>query len=241
MAKHSTSLQSFRESSNLAQRGNSHRILEGLLLFGALSLLIVLFSFLFLELTHIFSTNLSSPPRASSEISSQPPRVESRVVDSDLLLVEVSETGEMLRIIYQSDLSDQIADFTLFSIPQVNYQGIIYLRPLVEGDLPYLKVYPLTVSQGKLLASTLNVPADEFIASQDGSLVGVRYEHELFLYAIENGELLGRMPLPKEYAADGNYPPIVFDENSCLVFSSPIISPDEERPLLSPLCFASYD
>jgi len=173
--------------------------MEGLLLFSAFGILCVLFSFFTLELRDISERAFAGDAidAATTPVSAAlPPQVEAQVIGSQLSLVEVDDMGNALRTLYSSDLSDDIADFTLFAIPQSGYQELIYVRPILDGNLPNLKVYPLNVSAGTLKAATLNVPSDDFMLSSDQTVAGVVSDDTLTLYAIENGATIATYSCP---------------------------------------------
>ncbi len=203
-------------------RTHSFHILEGLLLLSALGILCVLFLFFALELRNIFTHAITSPwdiPREEDvSVSSTPPHVATLVLDTHLLIVEVNDAGEPLKTLYSSDLSDDIADFTLFAIPQTGYQGLLYVRPLLDGKLPALKIYPLEVKTGSLKAATLDVPADSFILSGDETVVGTLHEQTLTLYALEDGSILASGAVPHDWLpyVDPTSPHLIISENSCL-------------------------
>lgn len=241
MAKQSNVRKSTRDvSTPIAQRPHSHKVLEGLLLLSALGILCVLFGFFTLELRGIsenaFTYGQKGQEDAGETPSSNPPRVEARVIGSDLLLVEVDETGNPTKTLYSSDLSDDIADFTLFAIPQTGYQGYIYVRPIIDGDLPNLSVYPLDTATGSLKAATLNVPADSFVLSGDETLVGTLADATLHLYAIEDGSVIVSGTVPHDWW------PYVQDESAALTISATsclsltLALPPEELSPFPPIC-----
>lgn len=216
------------------KRQQSHVLMEGLLLLSALGILIVIFSFFALEL-HTLSENAflrnAAVQEAASNETTFPPQVEARVIGSQLSLVEVDDTGAILRTIYSSDLSDDIADFTLFSIPQTGYQRLIYVRPILDGNLPNLKVYPLDVDRGTLKAATLNVPSDEYILSPDQTLVGVASDTTLTLYAIEDGVAVATGEIPSDWADlfTAGSATLFLSEDSCLSLTSSL-APEDITP-----------
>lgn len=220
MAKQGNAHADSRDLAVVSKRPQSHKVMEGLLLLSALGILVIIFSFFALEL-HSLSENAiarsrSTPPPSSSSLT--PPRVEARVIGSELLLMEIDGVGNPLRTLYASDLSDEIADFTLFAVPQTGYQGFIYVRPIVDGNLPNLKVYPLDVESGTLKAATLSVPADAYLISADETLVGVRDGNTLFLYALEDGALVAEGEISADWRDQltvGNAT-LVLNADSCL-------------------------
>jgi hypothetical protein len=205
--------------------------MEGFLLLGALGILCVLFGFFALELQdislHAFGRSPTSPePQTNTPLT--PPRVEARVLGSALLLVTVDETGNPLQTLYSSDLSDDIADFTLFAIPQTGYQGFIYLRPILDGKLPNLKIYPLDVASGTLKAATLNVPADDFVLSADETLVATRADDVLTLYALEDGAVVATGTIPPDWQTFVAHESatLMLSSNSCMSLTSSLAQPD---------------
>lgn len=222
MAKHRNARKGARDiDAILTKRPRSHKILEGLLLVSALGILFVLFSFFALELRkiseHAFGYGEIEGTRNTSSLVN-PPRVEARVIGSDLLIVAVDDAGHPTKTLYSSDLSDEIADFTLFAVPQTGYQGYIYVRPIIDGTLPNLTVYPLDADTGSLKAATLNVPADAFILSGDETLVGTLSDNALTLYTLEDGGILASGIVPDDwlsYVADETAT-LSLSENSCL-------------------------
>lgn len=240
MAKQSTARTSPGNSRAIVTaRQASHKILEGMLLLSALGILCVLFSFFALELQNISRHALTFDAQNSAVADSAPltpPRVEARVLGSELILTEVDETGTPTHTIYTSNLTDAIADFTLFSVPQIGYQGVVYVRPLLDGDLPLLKVYPLDVATGTLRSATLNVAADASVLSSDGTLVGVYADGAIGLYALEDGATLAASSVPSEWQKrmDAGKSSLELTENSCLTLSLPLDEP--EAIAFSPLC-----
>lgn len=236
MAKQSNARTSARDvGAPVVQRPHSHRILEGLLLLSALGILSVLFGFLTLELRgiseHAFGYGEETVETVEEDTFTTPPRVEARVIGSELLLVEVDDAGNPLTTLYRSDLSDDIADFTLFAIPQTGYQGYIYVRPIIDGTLPNLKVYPLDTATGSLKAATLNVLADSYILSGDETVVGTLSDATLTLYALEDGSTLASGTVPDDwwpYVQDETAM-LSLSENSCLSLTL-AIAPAELAP-----------
>lgn len=240
MAKQSNAGTDTRDTSApFVKRQHSHIAMEGLLLLSAFGILIIIFSFFALELHALSEKAFSRSSAREESVSSEsvlPPQIEARVVGSQLSLLEVDDMGNVLRILYSSDLSDEIADFTLFAIPQSGYQGLIYVRPILDGNLPNLKVYPLDVHTGTLKAATLNVPSDEHILSSDQTLVGVISDSTLALYAIEDGVLVATGEIPSEWSAlfAAGSAALSLSENSCLSLTSSL-APEDIVPL-SPIC-----
>ncbi len=211
--------------------------MEGLLLLSALGILCVLFSFFTLELRdiseHAFAGDTVDAATTPAHVAF-PPQVEAQVIGSQLSLVEVDDMGNALRTLYSSDLSDDIADFTLFAIPQSGYQGLIYVRPILDGNLPNLKVYPLDVNAGTLKAATLNVPSDEFLLSNDQTLVGVLSDDTLTLYTLEDGVAVATGEIPEDWNdlfVEGNAT-LTLSENSCLSLTS-TLAPEDITPFLA--------
>jgi hypothetical protein len=219
-------------------RPHSHKITEGLLLLSALGILCVLFSFFAIELQNISVHALTyrDAPKGTSSSPLMPPRIEARVIGPDLVLTEVDEAGQPVRELYSSDLTDEIADFTLFAIPQTGYQGYVYIRPLVDGDLPLLKIYPLEVATGTLKAATLNVAASIFTLSTDQTLVATYADGNISLYALEDGVAVTAGSVSTEWRErmESGTSDLMITENSCLSLSLPITEPDVEP--FSPLC-----
>ncbi|MEK9157130.1 MAG: hypothetical protein AAB448_03315 [Patescibacteria group bacterium] len=211
--------------------------MEGLLLLSALGILCVLFSFFTLELRdiseHAFAGDTVDAATTPAHVAF-PPQVEAQVIGSQLSLVEVDDMGNALRTLYSSDLSDDIADLTLFDIPLSGYQGLIYVRPILDGNLPNLKVYPLDVNAGTLKAATLNVPSDEFLLSNDQTLVGVLSDDTLTLYTLEDGVAVATGEIPEDWNdlfVEGNAT-LTLSENSCLSLTS-TLAPEDITPFLA--------
>lgn len=238
MAKQSNAGTNSRDTGTpFVKRQHSHIAMEGLLLLSALGILCVLFSFFTLELRDIsenaFAGSADDVATAPAPVAF-PPQVEAQVIGSQLSLVEVDDMGNALRTLYSSDLSDDIADFTLFAIPQSGYQGLIYVRPILDGNLPNLKVYPLDVNAGTLKAATLNVPSDEFLISNDQTLVGVLSDDTLTLYALEDGVAVATGEIPEDWNdlfAAGNAT-LTLSESSCLSLAS-TLAPEDITPFLA--------
>ncbi len=238
MAKQSNAGTNSRDTGTpFVKRQHSHIAMEGLLLLSALGILCILFSFFALELRDISENAFAGSAddvATTPAPAAFPPQVEAQVIGSQLSLVEVDDTGNALRTLYSSDLSDDIADFTLFAIPQSGYQGLIYVRPILDGSLPNLKVYPLDVNTGTLKAATLNVPSDEFLLSNDQTLVGVLSDDTLTLYAVEDGVAVATGETPKDWSnlyAAGNAT-LTLSENSCLSLTS-TLAPEDITPFLA--------
>lgn len=231
MAKQSDASTNTRDTGTpFVTRQHSHIALEGLLLLSAFGILVVIFSFFALELHTLSQDTLfknTLEENATNKITS-PPQIEARVIGSQISLVEVNDTGAILRILYSSDLSDEIADFTLFAVPQSGYQGLIYVRPILDGNLPNLSVYPLDVHAGTLKAATLNVPSDSYSLSNDQTLVGVLSDDTLTLYAVEDGVAIATGKIPQDWSAlyaAGNAT-LTLSANSCLSLTSTIAPQD---------------
>lgn len=238
MAKQSNAGTNSRDTGTpFVKRQHSHIAMEGLLLLSALGILCILFSFFTLELRDIAErgfTGSTDDVATTPAAAAFPPQVEAQVIGSQLSLVEVDDMGSALRTLYSSDLSDDIADFTLFAIPQSGYQGLIYVRPILDGSLPNLKVYPLDVHAGTLKAATLNVPSDEFLLSNDQTLVGVLSDDTLTLYALEDGVAIAAGEIPEDWNdlfAAGNAT-LTLSENSCLSLTS-TLAPEDITPFLA--------
>lgn len=212
--------------------------MEGLLLLSALGVLCVLFSFFAFELQNISLHALTYGEAPQETLSSPllPPHIEARVIGSDLVLTEVDVTGQPVRELYSSNLTDEIADFTLFAIPQIGYRGYVYVRPLVDGDLPLLKVYPLEVATGALRAATLNVAASIFTLSNDQTLVATYADGIVSLYALEDGVAVTTGSLSTEWRErmESGASNLIITENSCLSLSLPVVESNKEP--FSPLC-----
>ena len=241
MAKQSNArTRSSNASAPVIARPQSHKIMEGLLLLSAFGILCVLFSFFALELQGIsenaFGYGSEEVGAVEETPSTIPPRVEARVIGSDLLIVVVDETGNPTQTLYASDLSDDIADFTLFAIPQTGYQGYIYVRPILDGKLPNLKVYPLDTATGGLKAATLNVPADTFVISGDETLVGTLDGDTLTLYALEDGAVVASGTVPDAWQpfVDDESATLTLSENACLSFT--LALPDPELTPFPAIC-----
>lgn len=235
MAKQSNAGTDTRNTSApFVKRQHSHIAMEGLFLLSALGILCILFAFFTLELRdileHAFTEDVVDTSAASAS-AAFPPRVEAQVIGAQLSLVEVDDVGNALRTLYSSDLSDDIADFTLFAIPQSGYQGLVYVRPILDGNLPNLKVYPLDVNTGTLKPATLNVPSDDYLLSNDQTLVGVLSDDTLTLYAIEDGVTVATGEIPKDwgdlYAAGSAT--LTLSEHSCLSLTS-TLAPEDITP-----------
>lgn len=233
MAKQSTAITDSRISrTQPVMRHKSHVVMEGLLLLGALGLLCILFAFFTLELRGILSkTQSDSESSLSLTRTSTPPHLESIVTGSQLSLIEIDEYGESIRTLYQSDLSDDIMDFTLFSVPQSGYQGIIYLRPLLSADQTYLKIYPFDVEQGVLKPAILGISANEYLLSADQTVLGVRSNVTLLLYAIEDGTLITSATIPTDWQRllSAQETTLSLSEENCLALSS-IFAPETLDP-----------
>lgn len=239
MAKQSDARAHSRHASAfVVPRFPSHVFMEGLLLLSALGLLCIMFGFFFLQLRSIaedvFATAASVP---STSAVTTPPRVETRVTDTQLSIVAVDDTGTITNTFYSSDLSDDIADFTLFAVPQTGYQGLVYVRPILDGNLPNLKVYPLDTTTGTLKAATLNVPVDDFALSSDQTVVGIRSENTLALYAVEDGTRIAESEIPSDWLslAQNDKATLTLSGSSCLSLTSSLAPADiQPAPLLCP-------
>ena len=236
MAKQSNAGTNTRDASApFVKRQHSHIAIEGLLLLAAFGILCILFSFFTLELRDILERALMGDAIDTATTSASaafPPQVEAQVIGSQLSLLEVDDTGNALRTLYSSDLSDDIADFTLFAIPQSGYQGLIYVRPILDGSLPNLKVYPLDVAKGALKPATLNVPSDYHLLSHDQTLVGVLSDDTLTLYALEDGVALATGKIPQDWRdlfTNGDAT-LTLSENSCLSLASSLAHQDITPP-----------
>ena len=197
----------------------SHHLMGSLLLLAALAVIVVLFSFMVLEFNSLSRTYLPASMQAEipAAIPDVPPRLDSKLVGSSATIAEVDKSGNTVRVIYSSSLTDDIADFSLFAVPQEHYEGLIYVRAIVDGDTPLLKVYPLEVANGKIKASTLNTTADNFLLSSDQELLGVLDGKTATLYDIATGEALASQTFANALTAEATT--LTFDDDDCLSIS----------------------
>lgn len=189
-------------SSLVAPRHQSHKSLEALLLLSSLGILCILFSFFALDLANILNGTSSFHEQEKNKPHTlTPPEIEVRALDNSLIIASIDQKGGISESLYRSDMNDDIADFTLFAVPQTNYQGFIYLQPILPGNLPNLNIYPLDIETKTLKAATLNVPSRGYVLSEDQTIVGVVSEETLSLYALDDGSLLAQEDIDPAWAS----------------------------------------
>lgn len=185
--------------------------MEGLLILGAFAIVLVLFSFFTLE----FHTLLTNPSRPDTSEPLTPPRLDTKISGNQAMIVEVNEEGETIRTLYSSSLTDDITDFSLFAIPQENYQGIVYVRAILDTDLTLLKIYPFDVATGQMQAATLSVDALQISLSANQEIVGILDKNRVALYRLIDGTLIKETSLTDDQIPENML--ISFDEHSCLL------------------------
>ncbi|MFZ2681646.1 MAG: hypothetical protein WAZ14_00920 [Patescibacteria group bacterium] len=116
----------------------------------------------------------------------------------ELNIFETDDEGNSIQLIYSSNTKDQIADFNLFAVPQVNFNQVIYLETQQDQAGSMLIVYPLNLSTGSLSAATLNVPSHSAAVSLDQTRVAVINNTgttAISAYEISTGQLLASWTL----------------------------------------------
>lgn len=90
-----------------------------------------------------------------------------------MLIEEVGPDGQPTRIVHASPLSDHVADFTLYAVPQAHYSGKIYVQAAQDEDASTFIVYPLDVDSGTVLPATINTPSRLAVLSPNQERVAV--------------------------------------------------------------------
>lgn len=136
---------------------NSQTSQQGLilaLLAGAVALIVALGGLFSLSLINQAEPYLTGRVTTERDVSSnETPNIISQRDDENIRIVEVNDEGNVTRVIFNSDLSDGLADFELFAVPRENYQGFVYLQSVQDAESGNLIVYPLNVGTGKLSAA----------------------------------------------------------------------------------------
>ena len=149
------------------------------LMAGAGALLVVLGGFLSLEFLQAAEPYLSGRVEARAKKTkndAEPvsaPQLITKLDGSSVQIVELDKDGLIVRTIYSSDLKDQIADFSLFAVPQTNYDGKAYVLSVQDAEGSTLIVYPLTVATGKISPAVINVASAKSTISPEQNRVAV--------------------------------------------------------------------
>ncbi len=172
------------------------------LLLGAAALIVVLGTFLSIEFAEQSQPYLSGSDtrRGDDKGINTPPRFITELQGSNVAIVELDDHGMAVRTIYSSNLKDQVADFSLFAVPQINYQQIVYVQSIQDAGTSSLIVYPLNVSTGKMSQSVLNITSAESVVSDNQTRVAVitlSPIQTVTIYDLTTGEVLGSWPLER--------------------------------------------
>lgn len=152
---------------------NSKQALIVALLAGAGALLVVLGGLLSLAFLEAAGPYLGGRETRDDSSSSSTPRFTTFTEDMRIVIVEIDQAGLPVRTVYTSDLQDQIADFTLFAVPQSTYSGKIYVQSVQDADSGALIVYPLNTETGKISPAILNVVSNRATLSPEQNRVAV--------------------------------------------------------------------
>lgn len=162
----------FQENSQPRQRQASEIALILCLLAGALAFIVTLGGLLFLDLSRRAEPYLTG--HNDVDIRTQPtnaPRLETRVDGNQSNIVEVDAAGAVVRAIHSSEIKDRVVSFTLFAVPQTDYDGRVYVQSTQDAQSGTLIVYPLEVVSGKLSPAIINIPSSATAVSPDQSHV----------------------------------------------------------------------
>jgi|GEM_PF-1936686 len=142
------------------------------LMAGAGALLVVLAGVLSIELLNAAEPYLSG--KSAQVENAKPvnaPQLITKLEGASVKIVEQDKNGRAVRTIYSSDLNDQLADFSLFAVPQTNYDGRVYVISVQDSEGATLIVYPLTVATGKISPAVINVTSNKATISPEQNRV----------------------------------------------------------------------
>lgn len=151
------------------------------LFIGATALLVVFFAFSVLSLRTIVAGNTptQTQPSTAKPSLSTPPKVQTIIEGASAKIVEVDNAGNPMRVIYESLLTDDVADFSTYAVPQSRYTGTIFVQAIVDSVLPLLKVYPLNVETGVIGPSVINASGDTNVLSPNQEYVAITTVHDV--------------------------------------------------------------
>lgn len=143
------------------------------LFIGAAALFVVLGSFLLIELRNIVAPYFGYSKTEVKTVSQRPPRLETIIRDTDIIIAELSSNGEIVKTVYTSSLVDAVSDFILFAVPQENYAGVAYVRSLQDAKQGDYIIYPLEIATKKLGAWVINTEGDAATLSPNQEMVAI--------------------------------------------------------------------
>ncbi len=168
---------------------SSHKLFHLFLFLGGLALLVVTFSLWALQLrTLIYAAG--GPPLDT--VLGRELRVVSRLEGASSQIIQIDQSGEVVRVIYESSLLDEQTDFTLFAVPIDPYIGVIFVRPIADDSSERLVLYPLDLRTGQIGAATVSEEGViTFAISPNESIVGVILKGgEIKILQLASGELI---------------------------------------------------
>lgn len=200
---------------------------------GATALLIVISGLLSLSLLEVAEPYLDTrgfkqPNQTDRAQKIKSPTFITKLEGTQAQIVELNDDGQVMNLIYVSELNDPVADFTLFAVPQINYSGKIYVQSMQDAKSKMLIVYPLEVATGKIGPATLNTPSNKASLSPNQNrvvVINVMETTNIIAYDITTGYQLGAWTLAADehlneqteqtYTEDGLH----WTDNNCLEYS----------------------
>jgi hypothetical protein len=152
------------------------------LFIGATALLVVFFALSAMSLRAILAgevTQVAPSATTTTPSSTTPPKVQTIIEGASAKIVEVDDSGNPTRVIYESLLTDDVADFSAYAVPQSRYTGTIFVQAVVDSILPLLKVYPLNVETGVIGPSVINTAGDINVLSPNEEYVTITTVHDV--------------------------------------------------------------
>lgn len=125
---------------------------------GAWALIFALGILLTIEFLNTAEPYIPARERPSKIDQTLSPKLIMSTTETELNILQVDEANQPVRLVYSSDLKDNVADFKLFAVPQINYAGKIYLESTQDAAGPALIVYPFDMSTSNISPAILNLP-----------------------------------------------------------------------------------
>ena len=101
------------------------------------------------------------------------PTLTTKIEGDSAQIVQLDKAGQVISVVYTSDLNDQRADFSLFAVPQTTYNGQAYVQSVQDAAGSTLIVYPLNVASGKIAPAVINVTSQHTTVSPEQNRVAV--------------------------------------------------------------------
>jgi hypothetical protein len=135
----------------------SRQALALVLILAATGLIIALGGFLaiyFIDYAQSLNAGLKTSP-------SHPPIFTTQTESGQSRIIMLDEDRTLIDVIYTADITDDVADFELFAVPQVDYTGTIYLKSQQDSNSDRLIIYPLDVSTKSIKPAVLKINAEQ--------------------------------------------------------------------------------